>query len=336
MKTIEAGKTEANDGKTISRRNLLTLGILSIGGVSSALASDFPQKTVQLVIPYGPGGLTDNLGRLYAARLKDAWNQSVIVDNKPGAGAALGAAYVAHATPDGHTLLLGSVGMVTNPFMFKRLPYKSEELVPVSLAATAPNVLYVHPSIPAKNIKELVEYAKKNPGALSFASAGVGSSPHLAAALFAAKAGIDVLHVPYKGTGAAITDFLGGQVKAYFDTMQSMQYAKEGKILALAVATEKRIAQAPNLPTVEESGVADGVFSSSWFGYFVAAKTPIAIQNQLAQALLTIARDKEFQQKISVLGVIPEVEDAAGFGRFLKRESDKWGEVIRSNKIQMD
>lgn len=326
--------TTHNETAHISRRDAL---IMTVGALlsSGAMAQDFPQKAVQLVVPYSPGGLTDNIARIYANSLKDSWGQAVVVDNKPGAGATLGAAVAARANPDGHTFLLGSVGMVTNPFMFKTLPYKPTDLVPLALAATAPNVLYVHPSVPAMNVKELVDYAKKNPGALSFASSGQGSSPHLAAALFAAKAGIEVLHVPYKGTAQAITDLIGGQVKVYFDTMQSMPYAKDGKIRALAVTTEKRLAQAPDLPTVEESGVASGVFSSSWFGYFIHAKTPMAIQKKIAQNLINIGQDKEIQQKLATMGVIPSMLDSAGFEAFLKKETEKWGDVIRSLNIQL-
>ena len=326
--------TLPNEAAHITRRDalIMTVGVLLSSG---AMAQDFPQKAVQLVVPYPPGGLTDNIARIYANSLKDSWGQAVVVDNKPGAGATLGAAVAARANPDGHTFLLGSVGMVTNPFMFKTLPYKPSDLVPLALAATAPNVLYVHPSVPAKNVKELVDYAKKNPGVLTCASSGQGSSPHLAAALFAAKAGIEVLHVPYKGTAQAITDFIGGQVKVYFDTMQSMQYVKDGKIRALAVTTEKRLAQAPDLPTVEESGVASGVFSSSWFGYFIHAKTPVAIQKRIEQNLMAISQDKDVQQKMASMGVIPSLLDAAGFEAFLKRETEKWGDVIRSLNIQI-
>ncbi len=323
-----------NESTFITRRDALVMTTWALVS-STAIAQDFPQKSVQLVVPYLPGGLTDNIARIYANSLKDKWSQAVVVDNKPGAGATLGAAAVARANPDGHTFLLGSVGMVTNPFMFKTLPYKPLDLVPLALAATAPNVLYVHPSVPAKNVKELVDYAKKNPGVLTCASAGQGSSPHLAAALFAAKAGIEVLHVPYKGTAQAITDFIGGQVKVYFDTMQSMQYVKEGKIRALAVTAEKRLAQAPDLPTVEESGVASGVFSSSWFGYFIHARTPIAIQKRIEQNLMAISQDKDIQQKMASMGVIPSMLDAAGFDAFLKKETEKWGEVIRNLNIQI-
>lgn len=319
----------------ISRRSAVVFG-LAVCASGAALAQDFPSKPVQIVVPYSPAGLTDNIGRLFAGRLKDVLKQAVVVENRPGAGASLGAGIVARAPADGHTLLLGSVGMVTNPFMFKSLPYKPEELEALMLTSLAPNVLYVHPSLPVNSVRELVDYAKKNPGTVSFASTGQGSSPHLAASLFSAKAGVNLLHVPYKGTSQAITDVLGGQVKIYFDTMQSMQYVKDGRLRVLAVASEKRLPSHPDIPTVEESGVASGVVSSSWFGFFIHSKTPAAVQRQLGDALMAIGREKEVQEKLVGMGVIPTLLDAPAFDQFVKRESAKWGEVIRVLNIRAE
>lgn len=315
-------------------RCLVALTLSAAG--TCAVAQPFPGKPVLLVVPYAAGGLTDNIARYFSSQLKDVWNQPVVVENKPGAGASIGTAQVARATPDGHTLLLGSVGMVTNPFMFRNLPYKPSELAPLALVAMAPNVLYVHASVPANNVAELVAYARKNPGVLTFASSGVGSSPHLAAELFAARSGIEIVHIPYKGTGAAINDFLGGQVKAYFDTMQSMPYVKEGKIRALAVTTEKRLAEAPDLPTVEESGVAPGVISSSWFGFFTQEQVPQARRTQISDALLKIASDPAVQEKMRAFGLVPVHVGAKDFGQFLDAESKRWGEVIKAQKITVE
>lgn len=310
---------------------------LAIGVSTPACAQQgFPDHPVQIVVPYVPGGLTDNIARYFANRLRDGWNQPVVVDNKPGASATLGAAAVARAPGDGYTLLLGSVGMATNPLMFKALPYNAADLVPLALVALAPNVLYVHPSVPATNVRELVEWARKNPGALSFASTGFGSSPHLAAELFASAAGIKILHVPYKGTGAAINDFLGGQVKAYFDTMQSMRYAQEGKIRALAVASEKRLADAPDLPTVAESGVAPGVISSSWFGFFAPAGVPMERRAQIADALLSVAGDKAAQKQLVEFGLVPVALGPAEYQRFLQAEAARWGAVIKAQNITVE
>lgn len=313
----------------MSRRTLLMYAGLSAIGAQPAAAQGAP---IQIVVPYGAGGLTDSLGRLFAANLKDLWNAPVIVDNRPGAGGSIGAAYVAKSKPNGQTLLLGSVGVATNPHIFKALPYKPDDLTACAEIAGAPNVLYVHPSVPATNVKELVAYAKKNPGVLSFASAGIGSSPHLAAALFGSSAGIEIVHIAYKGTSAAMTDFLGGQVNAYFDTMQSMKYAKEGRIRALAIATTRRLNQAPDLPTVEESGIS-GVFSSSWFGFFLPAKTPLDEQERIARAVLAVAKKDDVKRQMVAMGVIPELAGRTAFTTLVDHESAKWGALIRKLNI---
>lgn len=322
-----------------TRRQFITSTVTMLAVLaapSTTMAQSYPDKPVQLVVPYAPGGLTDNIARYFSLQLKDIWNQPVVVENKPGAGASLGAAQVARATPDGYSLLIGSVGMVTNPFMFKSLPYKPSDVAPLVLVAMAPNVLYVHPSIPATNVRELVDYAKKNPGKLTYASSGVGSSPHLAGELFASSAGVQMLHVPYKGTGAAIKDFLAGEVKVYFDTMQSMKYAIEGKIRALAVTTEQRLSDAPNLPTVQESGVAPGVISSSWFGFFTAQGVPAERKELIANALLKVASNPASQETMRKFGLIPVAVGPQGFQQFLDGESARWGKVIRDQKITVE
>lgn len=307
--------------------------IALLAHVGLAGAQALPEKTMQVVVPYPPGGLTDNLGRLYADQLAQKWKQSVVVVNRPGGGGSIGAAAVAKDPADGSSLLLGSVGMATNALLIKNLSYDPKALVPLSLLALAPNVLYVHPSLPVKNVRELVEYAKKNPGRVTFATTGVGSSPHLAAELFASKAGIKILTVPYKGTAPAMADMLGGQIDAYFDTMQSMKYAETGKLRALAVTTEKRISAAPDLPTVVESGVAPGVISGSWFGFFVRSDVPEETQKRLAQDLRAVASEKSVQEKVTAMGLIHEYRGQEEFKKFVAGEVDKWGTVIRNNNI---
>lgn len=302
---------------------------------AAASATTFPAQPVSFVVPYSPGGLTDQLARLYAEKLSASWGQPVVVENRPGAGSSIGAGYVARSKPDGHTLLLGSVGMVTNDKLLPSMPYRPAELAPLARLALAPNVLYVHSSVPAHTVKELVDYAKANPGALSFASSGVGSSPHLAAELFAAKTGIDVIQVPYKGTGAAIADFLGGQVNAYFDTMQSMRYTEDGRIRALAVTTQERLKEAPDLPTVEESGVADGVISGSWFGIFLPSGVPSEVQKKIQDAFAAIAADPAVRKEVAELGLLPSFQDQQAFQAFVNAEAEKWGGVIDSQNIRL-
>ena len=303
--------------------------------VPAAGAADFPAKPVQIVVPYSPGGLTDNIARLYAERLAARWGQPVVVENKPGAGAALGAAQVSRAAPDGYTLLLGSVGMVTNPYMLKNMPYDPARLTPLGRVALAPNVLYVHPSVPAQNVAELVAYARNHPGKLSFASSGIGSSPHLAAELFADRAKIEVLQVPYKGTGAAIADFLGGQVNAYFDTMQSMTYADAGKIRALGVTTAKRLSDRPDLPTVNEAGGFTDVISSSWFGFYVPTGVVPGVQQQLEDDLMAISAEPDTRKRIAAMGLVPDYQGSKAFGQFNLEEGRRWGDVIKQQGISV-
>lgn len=315
------------------RRILFALAVAAF--VPAAGAADFPSKPVQIVVPYSPGGLTDNIARLYAERLAARWGQPVVVENKPGAGAALGAAQVSRAAPDGYTLLLGSVGMVTNPYMLKNMPYDPARLMPLGRVALAPNVLYVHPSVPAQNVAELVAYARKHPDKLSFASSGIGSSPHLAAELFADRAKIKVLQVPYKGTGAAIADFLGGQVNAYFDTMQSMTYADSEKIRALAVTTAKRLPDRPDLPTVNEAGGFEDVISSSWFGFYVPTGVAPGVQQQLEDALLAISAEPDTRKRIAAMGLVPDYQGSEAFGKFNREEGRRWGDVITQQGISV-
>lgn len=295
-------------------------------------AAPFPEKPVTIVVPYSAGGITDQIGRILADQLGKKWQQPVVVENKPGAGAAIGTAAVANGKADGYQLLIGSVGTVTNQFMLKSLPYKTEDLEPLLQISEAPNVLYVRSSLPVKSVTELVDYAKKNPGKLTFANSGIGSSPHLAAALFQDKANISITNVPYRGTSAAIADFLGGQVDAYFDTMQSMPYVKQGKLTVLGVAAQKRVPGYPQVPTIAESGIAD-VLAGSWFGVFIPAKTPEAIKTEISNAVTEAMQDAQTIKKIENLGTVIQVRDEQQFRKFLDKETQRWGELIKRLNI---
>lgn len=295
-------------------------------------AASFPEKPVTILVPYSAGGITDQIGRILADKLGKKWNQPVVVENKPGAGAAIGTAAVANGKADGYQLLIGSVGTVTNQFMLKSLPYKTQDLEPLLQISEAPNVLYVRSSLPVKSVTELVDYAKKNPGKLTFANSGIGSSPHLAAALFQDKAKISITNVPYRGTSAAIADFLGGQVDAYFDTMQSMPYVKQGKLTVLGVAAQKRVSSHPDVPTIAESGIAD-VLASSWFGVFIPAKTPEATKTEISKAITEAMQDQQTAQKIENLGTVIQVRDRQQFKQFFDKETQRWGELIKRLNI---
>lgn len=285
----------------------------------------------RIVVPYAVGGVTDLYGRVLAERLQADQGSPILVDNRPGGGAAIGTAYVAKSPADGRTLLLGSVGTATNPAMIKSMPYDPRDIVPVAQVATSPLVLYVRADL-ATDVKQLLAYARKTPGGLSFANSGVGSSPNLAAALFARQLGLEVTHVSYRGTSAAINDLLGGQVDAYFDTLQAMSHVKSGRIRALAVAAPQRLEQAPDLPTLDELGVRD-VHASSWWGIFVPAKTPSDQVRGLQARLRKVVGEPIVQQRAREMGAVALFRDQAAFQQFFDSEVTRWGDIIAAEKL---
>jgi tripartite-type tricarboxylate transporter receptor subunit TctC len=266
-----------------------------------------------------------------AERLAAAQGAPILVDNRPGGGAAIGTSYVAKSPPDGRTLLLGSVGTATNPAMIKALPYDPRDIVPVAQVAVSPLILYVRADL-ATDVRQLIDYARKSPRGLSFANSGVGSSPNLAAALFARELGLQVTHVSYRGTSAAINDLLGGQVDAYFDTLQAMTHVKAGRIRALAVAAPERLEQAPDLPTLDELGVRD-VYASSWWGIFVASGTSKEGVQALQARLRAVIDEPIVQQRAREMGAITVFRDQAAFQRFFDSEVARWSAIIAAEKL---
>ncbi|GAA0508446.1 MAG: tripartite tricarboxylate transporter substrate binding protein [Pigmentiphaga sp.] len=304
-------------------------------GAAEPPAAGFPGRTVQVIVPYPPGGLTDGLVRQLAAELGQSWKQSVVVENRGGGGTTIGTAQVARAQPDGHTLLFTSTGLVTNQILMKSLPYEADALAPVAMGGTAPNVLYVRPGLPVRSVAELVAYAKARPGEVKFASTGNGSSPHLTAELLASRAGISILHVPYKGAGPALTDLLAGHVDAMFHFPASLALARQGKLRALAVAADERLADAPDLPTVVQAGV-PGVVSGSWFGFFVPSATPEAIQDKIHRDVAQALRAPAVQRYMQESGLVSPPMSRAQFSAFIEHERDKWAEVIRTRNIRLE
>jgi len=319
-------------------RRQLTLGaaVLALAaGHTPSTAQSFPSHQVMIIVPFAPGGLSDGIARILATRLGEKWKQPVLVDNRPGGGTIVGTQAVVKAPADGHTLLLTSFGFTTNQIMVKNLPYDSRTLAPLNMVAVAPNVLYVHSTVPVSSVDELVKMAKANPGRLNFASSGNASSPHMAAELFASVTGTDLVHVPYKGTGPAMADVLGGQVTGIFDTMQSMQYVKSGKLKALAVATKKRLVEAPSLPTFAELGL-PAMDMASWWGFFVPMETPALSRKKLFDDIQDVLLMPDIQAKISALGALPSVSGQAEFQRFLDSELARWTKVIRDRNIKLE
>ena len=316
---------------------LLGTALVAASGAASAqpAAAPYPTKPVTMVVPFAPGGITDGLARLVSSKLADKWKQPVLVDNRPGGGTVIGTRDVAKAPPDGHTLLLTSFGYVINQILYKNLPYEPKSLAPLALVGLSPNVLYLHPGVPASNVAELVAYAKANPGKLMFASSGNATSPHIAAELFGSITGTSVGHVPYRGTGPAMADVLGGQVSGIFDTMQSMPYVKAGKLKAIAVTSEQRLPGAPDVPTFREAGL-PGMVIASWFGYFVPAATPDGVQKQLAADMQEVLKQPDVRAKIVQLGVEPAALGPAEFQRFLDGEVERWTTLTRARNIKLD
>jgi len=307
------------------------LGLLA-GSVS---AQTYPTKPVKIVVPSAPGGGTDIVARLLAQSFSKALGQNFIVENKPGAGNLIGIETVARAPADGYTLLFVASPLVLNPILFKKVNYDPiKDFSPISLAATAPNILVVHPSTPASNVKEWVELAHKGQNKLSYASAGVGTSPHMSMELFNAMAGIQTLHIPYKGTTPAVTDLLGGQVNAMFsNALTVMPHIQSGKLRALAVSGNRRLELLPDVPTVMEAGIAQYV-SLQWYGLLAPAGTPPAVIQTINREMVKSLQSKDIKDKLASEGAEPVGSTPAEFANLIKNDFDKWSKVAKSSGIE--
>ena len=314
------------------RRTLtaLLLGSALIAPLAST-AQEYPSKAIRFVVPFAPGGGTDIIGRVVAQALNEALGQPVVVDNRGGAGSTLGTEIVAKSPADGYTILFGNISLAFNATLYTKLRYDTiRDLAPISLSAVQPNILVIHPGLPAKNLKEFIELARANPGKYNYASAGTGSGTHLAAELLKLQTKIDIVHVPYKGTGPALTDLLGGQINMMVSTFASaLPHVKSGRMRALGVTTAKRSPAAPDVPTLIEGGVA-GYDYSTWYGLLVPAGTAKPIIDKLnAVNRKVLARD-DIRQKLESQGVDPIVNTPAEFAAYVKSETEKWGKVVKA------
>jgi tripartite-type tricarboxylate transporter receptor subunit TctC len=272
--------------------------------------------------------------RLFAPDMSEALGQQIVVDNRAGAASTIGAAVVARAAPDGYTLLAASASTASAQSLVKDLPYQLGDLEPVALLASSPFLLVVHPSLPAKNVKELVAIAKARPGQMSFASAGIGSSPHLTGELFKMQARIDMLHVPYKGNPQALSDLIGGQVSMTFvNPLSAMPHVKSGRVRAIASTSEKRSAVAPDLPTIAESGL-PGFESGTWFALMAPAGTPRDIVTRLNATAAKVAAKKEVRERLMANGAEPQGGTPEQVGAFVRTEIAKWSKVIAAARVQ--
>ena len=308
----------------------LLLGAILITPLTAA-AQQYPTKAIRFVVPFAPGGGTDIIGRVVAQALNDALGQPVVVDNRGGAGSTLGTEIVAKSPADGYTILFGNISLAFNATLYTKLRYDTiRDLAPISLSAVQPNILVIHPGLPAKNLKEFIELARANPGKYNYASAGTGSGTHLAAELLKLQTKIDIVHVPYKGTGPALTDLLGGQINMMVSTFASaLPHVKSGRMRALGVTTAKRSPAAPDVPTLIEGGVA-GYDYSTWYGLLAPAGTPKPIIDMLnASNRKVLARD-DIKQKLESQGVDPIVNTPAEFSAYMKSETEQWGKVVKA------
>ena len=304
---------------------------------SSPSRAEYPDRTIEIVVPYTPGGTVDLLARALAPRLTAAWGQPVVVLNRPGAGGSVGAEFVAKSAPDGYTVLFTLSSHTINPKLYAKLPFDVErDFSPISLAALIPQILVAHPSVPANNIRELIALAKSEPGTLNYASVGTGSPGHIAGELFKLRAGIDMVHVPYKGGGPAVADTLGGQVQLLFVSLPAvLQHLRAGRLKALAVTSEERSLAAPDVPTIAESGV-PGCVVNSWYGALAPAKTPLAIVARLQAAFAQVLALPEVKEKLFRQGAEAMASTPAEFERRIHDELQQWEYVIREAKIRAE
>jgi tripartite-type tricarboxylate transporter receptor subunit TctC len=305
----------------------------------AAHADAFPDRPITLVIPFPPGGPTDAMARTLAAEMKDRLGQPMVVENRAGAGGNIGAEYVARAAPDGQTLLFGTSGpLAINASLYRKINYDpSKSFAPVIQVGHLPNILVINPSVPANNVKELIAYAKANPGKLSYASSGNGASSHLAGVLFNASAGVDLQHIPYKGTGPALNDLLGGQVSMSFtDVLTALPYVKAGKLRALGVTTTERSQALPDVPTVAEQGVA-GYDVSVFFGIVAPAGTPPERIARLNAAFVETLGTSKVRQLFASQGLEPAPSSKPEqLRRFIEEQKSKWGGVVKQSGAQLD
>jgi len=300
-----------------------------------AHAAGYPEKPVRFILPNAAGAATDTIARIFAAKLGEIMGQQFIIDNRPGAGGIIAVEAVAKATPDGYTLLQCGISQAISPALNRKLPYDvRKDLARIAQYGAVPNVLVVHSSVPARTLKEFVDYAKKNPGKLQYASPGIGFTPHLTMELFKTAAGINLLHVPYKSGSQAIADVMGGQVQAQFNNLPSqLPNIRSGKVRALAVTSAQRSAQLPDVPTISESGY-PGFEMTVWYGMCAPAKTPKPLLAQLESGVSKSLAAADLRQRFADQGVEPRLIAGAAFDEFYNNEVLRWAKVVQAAGIK--
>ena len=314
-------------------RNLAVSLLAMLLPLASA-GQGYPDRPVKIVVPFVAGGATDVVARLLAQKLTDAWGQSVVVENRAGAGGNIGADAVAKSAPDGYTLLMTSGSIVTaNPYIYKAMPFDAaKDLVPITNVATGPQVIVVATTVPAKDLRELIALAKASPGKVNYGSAGVGTQTHLAFENFLYAAGVDMTHVPYKGEAAVINDLMGSQIQAATPNLgAAMSFIKDGRIRALAVTSKERIAQLPDVPSASET--LPGFENAGWFGLMAPAGTPRDVIEKVYRDTARVLRSEEFRAQLAKQGMVPVGNSPADFGAAIREESARWQKVVQQRGL---
>jgi tripartite-type tricarboxylate transporter receptor subunit TctC len=323
-------------GKWMRRAGAAIVGLLL--PLAAPAQGAWPTKPVRIIVPYAAGGVADLLPRIVGEKLAQKWGQPVVVENRAGASGNIGMAEGARADPDGYTLVLAPTGNLTvNPTLFPKLPFDTQhDFTAVTLLAESPNVLVVHPSVPARTFRELIAYAKAYPGKLEYASPGAGSGAHLAGELLDLEAGIKAVHVPYKGIAPAVNDLLGGNVNMMFAGISTvLQHVKSGKLVALAIASPKRSAQLPDVPTVAESGL-PGFDVTSWYGIVTRSGTPAAVVQKIQRDMAEALQSEDVRAKLGGLGLEPVGDTPQQFEALIRAESRKWGDIVQRAGIKVE
>ena len=324
--------------KAVSIEVIIAVALITPAFSAHAQGTSFPNRPIRLLVPSTPGGSVDTLARTVGGRLSERWSQQVVVDNRAGAGGTIAGELTAKAVPDGYTLLIGTISsLATNVSLHRKLSYDPvKDFAPVTLVATQNLMLLIHPSVAATSVKELVALAKAKPGTLSFASAGNGTGGHLSGELFRLLAGIDLLHIPYKGVSPALIDVVSGQVSMTFSSiLSSLPQVKSAKVRALAVTGAKRSNAAPELPTMDEAGV-KGYESSTWYGIVAPVGTPAPVVQRLNAEVVAILRQPETNERLSREGAEPVGNTPQEFGAFIRSEIAKWAKVIKAAGVRAE
>ncbi len=312
--------------------------MVAFGGVEAAIAQRYPTKTVKIIAPFTPGGGVDTVARLIADPLSKTLGQTVIVENRPGAAGTIGAALAAKAVGDGHTLLLGTISTHgIAPSLYASLPYDAlKDFAPISLLVTQPNVLAVGPSLAATTVADLIVFAKAKPGTITYASSGSGTTQHLSAAMFEHRAGVHLVHVPYKGSAPALADLLGGQVQVIFDNLATaLPHIKANKLTALAVTSSKRTPLLPNVPTMQEAGLS-GYEVTSWYALYAPASIPPAVAERLSQEVRGILQQAAVAKRLGELGFQTAPSTQAELAKLTREEIAKWARVVKQANVTLE